>query len=64
MKKICSMLLLLMAAFTVQAQLLWKVTGNGLQKPSYIIGTYPLAEASFAGSIKGIKAALHSSRQV
>lgn len=64
MKKICSMLLLLMAAFTVQAQLLWKVTGNGLQKPSYIIGTYHLADASFADSIKGLKAALDASEQV
>ena len=30
MKKICSMLLLLMAAITVQAQLLWKVSGLSL----------------------------------
>ena len=64
MKKICSMLLLIMAAVTVQAQLLWKVTGNGLQKPSYIIGTYHLADASFADSIKGLKTALDASEQV
>lgn len=64
MKKICSMLLLLMAAVTMQAQLLWKISGNGLQKPSYIIGTYHLADASFADSIKGLKAALDASEQV
>lgn len=64
MKKICSMLLLLLAAITVQAQLLWKVSGNGLQKPSYIIGTYHLAPVSFTDSIKGLKAAMDATEQV
>ena len=64
MKKICSMLLLIMAAVTVQAQLLWKVTGNGLQKPSYIIGTYHFAPTSFTDSIKGLKEAMEASEQV
>ncbi len=58
------MLLLLMAAITMQAQLLWKISGNGLQKPSYIIGTYHLANVSFTDSIKGLKAALDASEQV
>ena len=58
------MLLLIMAAVTVQAQLLWKVTGNGLQKPSYIIGTYHFAPTSFTDSIKGLKEALEASEQV
>lgn len=58
------MLLLLMAAVTMQAQLLWKISGNGLQKPSYIIGTYHLANVSFTDSIKGLKAALDASEQV
>lgn len=57
------MLLLLMAAATMQAQLLWKISGNGLQKPSYIIGTYHLAPVSFTDSIKGLKAALNASEQ-
>ena len=64
MKKICSMLLLLMAAITMQAQLLWKISGNGLQKPSYIIGTYHLANVSFTDSIKGLKAAMDATEQV
>lgn len=58
------MLLLLLAAITVQAQLLWKVSGNGLQKPSYIIGTYHLAPVSFTDSIKGLKAAMDATEQV
>ena len=48
----------------MQAQLLWKISGNGLQKPSYIIGTYHLAPVSFTDSIKGLKAALDASEQV
>lgn len=58
------MLLLLMAAITMQAQLLWKISGNGLQKPSYIIGTYHLANVSFTDSIKGLKAAMDATEQV
>ena len=64
MKKITTTLLLMLIAFSAQAQLLWKISGNGLQKPSYIIGTYHLADASFADSIKGLKAALETSEQV
>ena len=48
----------------MQAQLLWKISGNGLQKPSYIIGTYHLAPVSFTDSIKSLKAALDASEQV
>lgn len=65
MKRIlCSALLLLVAFIGTQAQLLWKISGNGLSKPSYIIGTYHLAPASFAGSIPGLKNALDTSEQV
>lgn len=64
MKKITSALLLLLIAVGAQAQLLWKISGNGLQKPSYIIGTYHLAPVSFADSISGVKEALAASEQV
>ncbi len=65
MKRIlCSALLLLVAFIGTQAQLLWKISGNGLSKPSYIIGTYHLAPASFADSIPGLKNALDTSEQV
>lgn len=65
MKRIlCSALLLLVAFIGTQAQLLWKISGNGLSKPSYIIGTYHLAPASFADSIAGLKNALDTSEQV
>ena len=64
MKKLISALLLLMAATGVNAQLLWKISGNGLQKPSYIVGTYHLAPVSFADSIPGLNDALASTEQV
>lgn len=42
--------------FTVaaQAQLLWKVSGNGLTRPSYLLGTYHLAPASMLDEIPGM----------
>ncbi len=64
MKKILSTVMLLVAAVGMQAQLLWKVTGNGLEKPSYIVGTYHLAPGTFADSIKGAKEAMNAAEQV
>jgi len=48
----------------MQAQLLYKISGNGLTKPSYIIGTYHLAPVSFADSIPGLKEAMAATEQV
>lgn len=52
------------AVVCVNAQLLYRISGNGLDKPSYIVGTYHLAPASFADSIPGAKAALDEVGQV
>ena len=64
MKKTTLLTLLLLVTISTQAQLLWKISGNGLQKPSYIIGTYHLAPVSFVDSIPGVKEALDASEQV
>ena len=64
MKRTNLLMLLMLVAIAAQAQLLWKISGNGLQKPSYIIGTYHLAPVSFTDSIKGLKEALEASEQV
>ena len=64
MKKTLSLIVLLLLALGMQAQLLWKISGNGLQQPSYIIGTYHLAPVSFTDSIKGLKEAMDASGQV
>ena len=43
--------------------LLWKISGNGLEHPSYIFGTHHLFPISFLDSVPGIKQAFASSRQ-
>ena len=59
MKKIFLSLFLSVVLCTVcNAQLLYKVSHKNLAKPSYIVGTYHLAPASFIDSIPGAKAAL------
>lgn len=63
-QRILTLLLLLTTIFGVHAQLLWKVSGNGLPQPSYILGTYHLARTSFIDSIPGVKQAMASSQQV
>lgn len=49
---------------SANAQLLYKISGNGLKSPSYIVGTYHLAPASFADEIKGMKEAFAAVEQV
>lgn len=43
--------------------LLWKISGNGLEKPSYIFGTHHLVPVSFLDSIPGIEAAFEETEQ-
>jgi uncharacterized protein YbaP (TraB family) len=45
-KKIISALLFFFFVLSANAQLLWKVTGNGLSEPSYLFGTHHLIERS------------------
>ena len=47
-----------------QSQLLYRINGNGLAKPSYIVGTYHLAPASFAEKIPGLAEAFDACEQV
>lgn len=69
---ICVVLNLLLICFTLQScsqkvfdnALLWKVSGNGLQEPSYIFGTHHLANIAFLDSINGFDEAFNSSSQV
>jgi len=64
MKKIVlSLALIITATLSASAQILYKISGNGLQKPSYIIGTYHLAPVSFTDSIPGLKEALDAVEQ-
>lgn len=43
--------------------LLWKISGNGLAKPSYLFGTHHLVPISFLDSVKGVKEAFEASEQ-
>lgn len=54
------MLALVMIALAGHAQLLWKVSGNGLGRPSYIFGTYHMAPSSMIDRIAGIDRAIEA----
>ena len=58
MKRLSLLLIVAMAVIACQAQLLWKVSGNGLGRPSYIMGTHHMAPSSMIDSIKGINEAI------
>lgn len=64
MKKFLGLLLLISFALSANAQLLWKVSGNGLQKPSYIFGTYHLSPLSIKDSIAAMPQAINETSQV
>lgn len=66
MKKQILLVVALVASFVInaQAQILYRISGNGLESPSYIVGTYHLAPASFADSIPGLKVAIENTTQV
>ena len=55
----------IIASFTYsQAQILYRISGKGLESPSYIVGTYHLAPSSFADSIPGMRQAVEQTNQV
>ena len=58
MKRLALMVVVLMLALASQAQLLWKVSGKGMARPSYIMGTYHFAPASMMDKIPGMEQAL------
>ena len=65
MKRIFTTLFLaVVSVVALNAQLLYKISGNGLKVPSYIVGTYHLAPASYVDSIPGARAALDAVTQV
>lgn len=64
MKKILGILLFIGLALNANAQLLWKISGNGQEKPSYILGTHHLAPLSIKDSIAGLPQAVDGTTQV
>lgn len=63
MKKIL-LIIFLVISFISHGQLLYRISGNGLQAPSYIVGTYHLAPSTFVDSIPGLRAAFAACKQV
>ena len=45
-------------ALPTDAQLLWKISGNGLTKPSYMLGSVHLVPSHFIDSIYGLRAVM------
>jgi uncharacterized protein YbaP (TraB family) len=44
--------------------LLWKISGNDLKQPSYLLGTFHLKSSNFLDTIPGARTALENSEQV
>lgn len=63
-KTFLTLALALLSATAMQAQLLYKISGNSLTAPSYIIGTHHLANVAFIEKIPGVKDALTNTEQV
>ena len=71
-KRIIILFLLIVAAGSAYAQtgtdksgfVLWKISGKGLYKPSYLLGTMHLKSGEYFNNIPGAKTALQSCEQV
>lgn len=74
MKKILLVLAILVVSFATMlsaqtadqftGSLLWKVSGKGLDKPSYVFGTHHLASVNFVDSVAGLRAVMDEVEQV
>lgn len=55
MKRIFAIIALLLLGFqAANAQLLWKISGRGIEKPSYILGTHHAVPYTFCDTIPGL----------
>lgn len=54
MKRILTILALSLLCLTSNAQLLWKISGNGIKKPSYIVGSHHACTFQYCDSIPGL----------
>ena len=60
MKKLLFVLFLLLSCTQVNAQLLWKVSGNGCYETSYLFGTLHLETAEFIDIVPGLAEAIEN----
>jgi uncharacterized protein YbaP (TraB family) len=64
MKKHLLILFFSLLAQLASAQLLWKISGNGLKQPSYLFGTHHLIPISFLDSVPGLYKAFNASEMI
>ncbi len=64
MKKILTLICAVMMSLAANAQVLYKISGNGLKKASYVIGTVHVMKGSFVDSIPGANRVLSEVEQV
>ena len=60
MNRFLTLFICLFLAVSSSAQLLWRISGRDLEKPSYLFGTYHLASLSVLDSIEGVMPAIRS----
>ena len=58
MKRLSLILAVTLVALASQAQLLWKVSGNNLARPSYIFGTHHMAPKTMIDQVPGLTDAI------
>lgn len=64
MKKLLLSAAAILIACAASGQVLYSISGNGLKKESYIVGTHHLVNASFAKEIPGMDKAMKKAKQV
>lgn len=64
MKKILTLICAVMMSLAANAQVLYKISGNGLKKDSYVIGTCHVVKASFLDTIPGANRVIDDVEQV
>ena len=63
-KNILILFSIFLSITAIQAQLLWKVTGNGLKHPSYLFGKHHLIPIQFLDSVPGLFKAFNECEMV
>ena len=64
MKRFLLFTLIVVGAICASAQLLWKVSGNGLEKPSYLFGTHHFISGDFIDSIPNLSQVINDIDEV
>ncbi|MBO7568325.1 MAG: TraB/GumN family protein [Bacteroidales bacterium] len=64
MRKLLMIVSAMIISLAANAQVLYKISGNGLNKPSYVIGTCHVVKASFLDTIPGANRVISDVEQV